>query len=162
MPESTPKVILREVRKSDLDVYFQNQNEQEAIWMAAFTPPDPSDREAFDVHWRTVLADKSGSVKTVVVGGKVAGHVLKYDHDMGPEVSYWLGKEYWGKGIATEALKQFLKTLPMRPVFARVAKDNIGSFRVLQKCGFRIVGEGSGYANGRMAHIEEYILKLEE
>ena len=156
------KVKLREVRQSDLDIFFQYQNDPDAIWMAAFTPPDPSDRDAFDAHWRTILADKNVVDKTVVIEGQAAGYVSKYEHQLGPEVTYWLGREYWGKGIATDALKQLLEIVTTRPVFARTAKDNIGSFRVLQKCGFKIHGEDSGYAHGRQAHVEEYILKLKD
>lgn len=162
MSGAKAKVKLREIQQSDLDLFFQHQNDPDAIWMAAFTPPDPSDREAFDAHWRTILADKSGVARTIVFEGQVAGHVLKYEHHLGPEVTYWLGREYWGKGIATEALKQLLKIVTARPVFARTSKNNIGSFRVLQKCGFKIQGEDSGYANGRHAQVEEYILRLED
>jgi RimJ/RimL family protein N-acetyltransferase len=41
------------------------------------------------------------------------------------EVGYWLGKGYWGKGIATQALKEFLKHIGTRPLYAHVAKHNI-------------------------------------
>ena len=47
-----------------------------------------------------------------------------------------------------------------RPIFARAATDNIGSIRVLQKCGFRIIGKDKGFANGRGEDTEEYILRL--
>jgi RimJ/RimL family protein N-acetyltransferase len=77
------------------------------------------------------------------------------------EVSYWIGKEYWGRGIATKALTLFLEELKVRPLYARAAKDNVASLRVLAKCGFKVVGEDRGYANARGAEIEEYVLKLE-
>lgn len=154
------QVELREVQHSDLDLFFQFQNDPDAIWMAAFTPPDPSDRDAFDRHWRTILADENVVARTIVAGGRVAGHVLKYEHEMGPEVTYWLGREYWGKGIATQALKQFLQVVTTRPVFARAAKDNTASLRVLEKCGFIIYSEGKGHAHARSAEVEEFLLTL--
>jgi RimJ/RimL family protein N-acetyltransferase len=78
-----------------------------------------------------------------------------------PEVTYWIGKEYWGRGLATQALTHFLSLVTIRPLYAAAAKDNIGSLRVLQKCGFTIVGYGKGFANARGAEIEEVMLKLE-
>ena len=77
----------------------------------------------------------------------------------GPEVTYWLGKSYWGQGIATQALTAFLDMVQVRPIFARVAKDNPASRRVLEKCGFTVCGEGRGYANARGTEIEELILR---
>jgi Acetyltransferase (GNAT) domain len=86
-----------------------------------------------------------------------------YEDEGKPEVTYWLGKEYWGKGLATWALTEFLthhnKT---RPIYARVAKDNLGSRRVLEKCGFAIIGESRGFANARGQEIEEFLLELVE
>jgi RimJ/RimL family protein N-acetyltransferase len=89
------------------------------------------------------------------------GHVLSFEQFGEREVSYWIGREYWGQGIATQALAQFLDTLETHPLYARAAKDNIASIRVLEKCGFRISGKDKGFANGRGKEIEEFILKLE-
>ena len=84
-----------------------------------------------------------------------------YHDDGHPEVTYWLGKHYWGKGLATRALSTFLTHAnPTRPIYARAAKDNIGSLRVLEKCGFKIIGEDSGFANARGKEIEEFLLEL--
>jgi RimJ/RimL family protein N-acetyltransferase len=77
------------------------------------------------------------------------------------EVGYWIDKPQWGKGIATQALRAFLPYVAERPLYARVVKDNIGSIRVLQKCGFTISGEDKGFANARAAEVEEFIFKLE-
>lgn len=48
----------------------------------------------------------------------------------------------------------------MSSISLRDVQDNIGSICVLQKCGFTITGEDKGFANGRNAEIEEYILTL--
>ena len=114
-------------------------------------------------HWSTVLVDDSVLVKTVLFNGDIAGNIVCFEQLGEREVGYWLGKEYWGKGIATSALTQFLthhnKT---RPIYARVAKDNLGSRRVLEKCGFTIIGESTGFANARGQEIEEFLLELAE
>lgn len=155
-------VRLRDVVESDLPVFFEQQLDEDANYMAAFTTKNPSDRDAFMAHWNKILGDKSITNQTILVGGQVAGHIASYeDEEFGhPEVTYWLGKQYWGKGVATSALSAFLNRIQARPLYARVVKDNIGSRRVLEKCGFAIVGEGKGFANARGAEVEELILKL--
>ncbi len=158
--QMAPDVSLRQVRESDLNVFFEHQLDTEANRMAAFTTKDPSDRSAFDAHWAGILADPSNVVRTVLLGETVAGLVSKYEEEHRPEVTYWIGREFWGKGVATAALRQFLDIVRVRPIYARAAKDNAPSLRVLQKCGFSIIGEGSGYANARRENIEEFLLSL--
>jgi RimJ/RimL family protein N-acetyltransferase len=77
------------------------------------------------------------------------------------EVTYWLGREFWGRGLATQALNRMLHLVVDRPILARAATDNIGSIRVLQKCGFKIIGKNKDFANGRGEDTEEYILRLD-
>jgi RimJ/RimL family protein N-acetyltransferase len=156
-------VTLRSVEDSDLDIFFVQQLEPEANWMAAFTRKNPSDRAAFLAHWARILADPTTMNQTILADGVVAGHVSSYQEEPGhPEVTYWLGKEFWGQGVATSALSDFLSDhLTARPVYARVAQDNPGSRRVLEKSGFRVIGEDSGYANARQAETAEYLLRLD-
>jgi RimJ/RimL family protein N-acetyltransferase len=156
-------VQLRDVIESDLPVFFEQQLDPEANYMAAFTFRDPTDRNAFMAHWARILADKTNTIQTILFNGQVAGSVACYkDEEFGEmEITYWIGKEYWGKGIATLALSTFLDYVPDRPFYGRAAKDNIASLRVMQKCGFIICGEGKGFAYARGKEIEEYILKLE-
>ena len=152
------KLFLRDVANDDLEVFFQNQLDQEANQMAAFTAKDPNDKEAFNAHWQKILKDKTVIIKTIILNGEVAGSVLGYEDEGKPEVSYWLGKEHWGQGLATWALAVFLKIHnKMRPIYARVAKDNLGSCRVLAKCGFLLLSESKGYANARGQEIEELL-----
>jgi len=153
---------LRDVLESDLPIFFAYQLDPDAQAMAAFTSKDPANREAFMAHWHQILADPSTIIRTIVVDGQVAGSVSSYQDDGHPEVTYWLGKHYWGKGLATRALTEFLAHANRsRPIYARAAKDNIGSLRVLEKCGFRIIGEDKGYANARGKEIEEFLLQLD-
>lgn len=153
-------VILRAVIDDDLPIFFENQRDPVAVHMAAFTTENPDDRAAFDAFWARVRANEEINIRTIVVDGQVAGSVLSYVGDVGPEVSYWIGRDYWGQGIATAALAQFLEIQTQRPIYARAAKDNVGSLRVLEKCGFQVIGTDRGYANARGQEIEEYLLAL--
>jgi RimJ/RimL family protein N-acetyltransferase len=156
------ELLLRDVIDADLPVFFEYQLDEQANAMAAFTAKDPTDREAFMAHWHKILADSTVIVQTIIFNGHVAGSVLSYEDEGQPEVSYWLGRDYWGKGIATWALREFLAHHNhTRPIYARVAKDNLGSRRVLEKCGFKIVGESRGFANARGREIEELLLELD-
>lgn len=156
----TCDVLLREVTKDDLPIFFEQQLDPDANYMAAFTAKDPTDREAFMAHWATILGDETTTNRTILFNGQVAGSVACYEDQEGrPEVTYWIGRPYWGNGIATAALHALLALVLTRPIYARAAKDNLASLRVLEKCGFTIVGEDIGFANARGKEIEEYLLK---
>jgi RimJ/RimL family protein N-acetyltransferase len=156
------RVTLRSVRREvDLPIFFEQQLDPLANTMAAFTAKDPADRKAFDDHWDRILSADSITARTILVNGAVAGHIGRFEHFGLPEITYWLGRAYWGKGIATEGLALFLEEIRERPLYARVAKDNVASLRVLEKCGFKITGEDRGFANARGQEVEEFILKLE-
>jgi len=151
---------LRDVIDTDLPLFFEFQMDPVANRMAAFTSKDPADRDAFNAHWARIMAGEDVIIKTILLDEIVVGSVLGYNQSGEQEVSYWIGREYWGRGIATEALQLFLHVLKTRPLFARAAKDNIASIRVLEKCGFKVEGEDKGFANARGEEIEEFILGL--
>ena len=135
---SAGDVGLRPVVESDLPLFYEHQRDPEATHMAAFPARD---HDAFMAHWRKiVMADDATIVRTILVEGEVAGNVLSWEHDGIREVGYWIGKPFWGQGIATRALTLYLELVPMRPLHAHVAAHNRGSIRVLEKCGFKISG----------------------
>lgn len=154
------EVILRDVNKDDLPIFFEQQLDKTSNLMAAFTAKDPTDKIAFMSHWQKILDDDRIIKKTVLFNGQVAGHVSSFEQFGEPEVSYWIGRDYWGRGVATRSLSQLLDYVNIRPLFARVVKDNTASIRVLEKCGFKICGEDKGYSNARTEEVEEYVLKL--
>lgn len=156
------EIYLRHVEEADLPLFFEQQLDAEANYMAAFTAKDPADREAFDAKWVKILADGSIQIRTILYGKQVAGHIVCHGWFGVPEVSYWLGKEYWGRGIATTALRLFLEVVQERPLYARAVKDNRSSIRVLKKCGFTAYGEDKGFAHSRGQEVEEVLLWLEE
>ena len=159
----THELLLRDAVNDDLPTFFEQQLNKEANYMAAFTARDPTNQEAFTAHWHRILANETCIIKTILCDGQVAGSVSSWEDEGKPEVTYWLGKEYWGKGIATWALKEFLAHHNQtRPIYARVAKDHLGSRRVLEKCGFTVISESKGFANARGQEIEELLLELGE
>ena len=154
-------VELREVQQEDLATFFEQQLDPKATYMAAFTAEDPSDQEAFRAKWARILADPAIRAQTILADGRVAGHISKYILGGEPEITYWLGREFWGQGIASRALALFLAQLPERPLYGRAAVDNYASIRVLQKNGFQVIGRDTSYAGGRGEEVEEIILRLD-
>jgi RimJ/RimL family protein N-acetyltransferase len=142
--------VLRDVAPGDLDAFFEHQREPEANEMAVFPARD---RDAFDAHWRKVLADDSVTTKTIVHEGEVVGNIGCWESDGRRYVGYWIGREFWGKGLATRALGEFVQEVAERPLHAWVATTNVGSIRVLEKCGFVRVGS-------RTSDVEELLFEL--
>jgi RimJ/RimL family protein N-acetyltransferase len=154
--------LLRDVDDADLDVLFEHWTDAEANRMAAFTVASPHDRQAFDDRWARLRNDPSVTARAIEVDGAVVGSISSWDNQGTREVTYWLGREHWGKGLATRALAEFLASVETtRPVQAATAIDNVGSQRVLAKCGFRRSGEGRAFANGRGTEVDEVLFRLD-
>ncbi len=152
-------VALRPVTDDDLPIFFDHQLDPAANRMAAFTRGDPADRAAFTAHWAKIRGDDTVTLRTILLDGRVAGHIASFERFGEPEVTYWIGREYWGRGVATAALRAFLAEIPARPLYARAAADNSASIRVLEKCGFTVSGRDRGFANARGEEVEELILR---
>lgn len=151
-------VVLRDVTEDDLPILFEHQLDPEANRMAAFAPRD---REAFMAHWSKILRDETAITRTVVFDGHVAGNVVSWLEQPGQRlVGYWIGKEFWGKGLATRALSEFVVAVPERPLFARVAKHNVASIRVLEKCGFTVTNDEDRAPGDAVDDVEELLLRL--
>jgi RimJ/RimL family protein N-acetyltransferase len=154
-------VALRPVQDGDLDSLFEQMRDPEGIWMAAFTAEDPDDRNAFDAHMAMVRSSAEITMRAVICDGHLAGSIASFPAEGRTEVTYWIDRALWGRGIATQALALMLELAPARPLYARAASDNAGSLRVLQKSGFRAVGTEKSFAAGRNEEIEETILRLD-
>lgn len=157
----SPDVSLREVVDDDVPVFFEHQRDPEANRQAAFTARDPEDRSAFDAHWERIRNDASMLIRTIEADAVVAGYVAHFHRGEDTEVCYWLGKDHWGQGIATQALREFLFEVPLRPLVARAAADNIASLRVLEKCGFVTVTHETSFAGARGEDIQEAVMRLD-
>jgi RimJ/RimL family protein N-acetyltransferase len=154
------EVTLREVRDSDLEVFWAQMSDERAQHMAAVTRGYHYDRAAFDAHWGNVRSDPAVIVRTVLAGGEVAGHAAIFGPADEREVTYWVDRAYWGLGVATATLSALLGLEPTRPLHAHAAADNAGSIRVLQKCGFAIADRGRIFAQARDGEIDEVALTL--
>jgi len=148
------EVRLRNIEPNDLPIFFEQQLDPEATRMAAF----PSrDRASFDAHWeKNILGNPDAINQTILVDGEVAGNIGSWPQDGARLVGYWIGKEYWGKGVATRALAAFLHLVTDRPLHAHVAKHNVASIRVLEKCGFTLEQRGEVAGDG----VVELVLVL--
>ncbi|MCX4773378.1 GNAT family N-acetyltransferase [Streptomyces sp. NBC_01260] len=153
-------VSLRPVRDGDLPLFFAWMADPESVRTAAFTAEDPTDRHAFDAHWGRVLADASVVMRTVLADGAVVGNAGVYGPPDSRQVTYWIDRAHWGRGLATAALRALLGSVPERPLYARAAADNTGSRRVLEKCGFTVTGKDHGYAHARGEETDELLFTL--
>jgi len=153
----TSDVRLRDVAEGDLLIFFDDQLDPDATQIAAFPARDS---HAFMAHWTKILADETITKKTIIFDGQVAGNIVCWEQFGERLVGYWIGKHYWGKGVATAALAAFLGHVQARPLYAHIAKHNIASIRVLEKCGFTIFGAARDAPDAGCEQIEEYVLKL--
>jgi RimJ/RimL family protein N-acetyltransferase len=151
-------VVLRPVTDADIELFYEQQLDDEARRMAVFPLRD---HDTFTTHWRErILAVEANHAWTIVADGEVAGNMLCFERDGKREVGYWLGRAYWGRGIATAALAALLHDVAERPLYAHVARSNVGSFRVLEKCGFTTIGS-ERYVDEQMGEeIDEVLLEL--
>ncbi len=154
-------VALRPVQESDLDAMFAQMSDPESVRMAAFTAEDPHDRQRFDAHMERILGSPEITHRSITLDGEFVGSVASFVVDGENEVTYWVDRAVWGRGVASQALALLLQEVRVRPMRARAASDNLGSLRVLEKAGFRVVGTEVAFAQAREAEIEETILRLE-
>jgi RimJ/RimL family protein N-acetyltransferase len=151
-------VELRPVEPADLEIFFEHQQDPDAADMAAFAPRD---RASFMAHWETnVLGNETGVARAVVVDEAVAGNMVSWLDEGDRLVGYWIGKAFWGRGVATRALSLFVHEVADRPLKARVVATNLGSIRVLEKCGFIRVGSDT-FLDPDGREREELVLVLD-
>jgi ribosomal-protein-alanine N-acetyltransferase len=155
-------VILRDMTEADLDVLFDIQDDDIAQHMAAFTSSDSGERDSYVAKWRKILANDEITKKVILVNGEIVGSIGSYVIEGRTEVTYWIRRDLWGRGIASAALAELLREVTVRPLFARAAADNAGSERVLLRNGFTRVGEETSYAEARATEIAEYIYRLDD
>ncbi|MBK7979574.1 MAG: GNAT family N-acetyltransferase [Ignavibacteriae bacterium] len=155
------EINIRKTEVNDLEILFEFQLDKEANQLAAFTSKDLTDKSVYLMKYAKLLSDPTINNQTIIVDNNIVGSIAKFVMEGDAEVTYWIDKKYWGKGIATKALKYFLTIENTRPIYGRVAFDNFGSQKVLERCGFERVGEDKGFANARQKEIVEFIYMLD-
>ena len=154
-------IALRPLVDSDADALFRMMQDPESVRMAAFTPADPTDRARFDAHLARIRTDPTTTNRVITYDGAIAGSIAAFVMEGDTEITYWIDRSLWGRGIAGQALQMLLKIVTVRPLYARAASDNAGSLQVLRKAGFQDQGTEISYAEGRGTEIEETILRLD-
>ncbi|MEV4686718.1 GNAT family N-acetyltransferase [Microbacterium sp. LWH3-1.2] len=153
-------IELRPVDEDDLDAIFEMMRDREAIAMAAFTAEDPDDRDAFDAWIAREFATPGVLSFVITEDGGFAGTAASFTIDGDREVTYWIARHAWGRGVATAALRHLISREPIRPLFARVAAHNTASIAVLTKVGFTEVSRNVDFAPGIGREIEEIVFTL--
>ncbi|TDC80450.1 N-acetyltransferase [Streptomyces hainanensis] len=126
---------LRDVGPADLEVFFAQEQDPEAARRSRFSPRE---RDTFMTHWTTkVLGEPTVFVQAVTVDGELAGNFVAWWAEGRRFIGYWLGRQFWGRGIGTRALALFLEREKARPLHADPYLGNTGSVRLLEKHGFR-------------------------
>jgi RimJ/RimL family protein N-acetyltransferase len=154
-------VHLREVTEADLATLFEFQRDPDGVRMAAFTTKDPSDRAAYMAQWTRILATPAVRMRAIVADGRLVGSIVCFEMEDAHEVSYWIDRACWRRGVASRALAAFLREETRRPLHGRAAADNVASIRVLEKCGFVLAGRERGFANARGEEIDEVVMVLD-
>lgn len=176
------RVTLRPVQREDLEILFRQVNEPEGMRMVGSVRDSHTDRDAYMARWETIFANAKVIPRAIILSGGdmsgegeggegsevIAGSIACFERVAepsrpcrilpGPEIGYWLGRAFWGKGIASEAVRLFVAEVPTRPLYARASSDNVASLRVLQKAGFREIGREMFFANMRGQEIEETLM----
>lgn len=153
-------IELRNLDDDDLDAVFEMMRDPEGVAMAAFTAEDPDDRAAFDAWIDRQRQNPAVLCQVVTENGGFAGTAAAFTIDGDREVSFWIARHAWGRGVATEALRHLISREPVRPLFARAAAHNAGSIAVLTKLGFTEVSRNVDYAPGLGRDVEEIVFTL--
>ncbi|MBL8880819.1 MAG: GNAT family N-acetyltransferase [Phycisphaerales bacterium] len=165
MTDPSANISIRPLEVDDLETLFAFQADPQSSHMAAFTAKNVTDRDAYMTKWHRLLADATVVSRTILLQESandpmIVGSVATFLFGDERNVTYGVGRRYWGRGFATRGLQLLLAEVHDRPLFARAASDNFGSIRVLQKCGFCEIGRDRFFAEARGRETEETIFKL--
>jgi RimJ/RimL family protein N-acetyltransferase len=159
-PPGRGHIELRDIDEDDRDAIFDMMRDPDAVAMAAFTAEDPYDRAAFDRWLERNVADPSASTHVVTENGGFAGIAATFSVDSDRELTYWIARHAWGRGVGTGALALLIAHEPERPLFARVAAHNSASVAMVRRAGFTEVSRNVGYAPGVRREVEEIVFAL--
>lgn len=153
-------IELRDLDEDDLDAVFEMMRDPEGVAMAAFTADDPDDRAAFDAWMARQRGNADVLYQVVTENGGFAGTAAAFTIDGDREVSFWIARHAWNRGVATAALRLLVSREPVRPLFARAAAHNVASIAVFHHAGFTEVSRNTAYAPGLGREVEEIVFAL--
>ncbi|WP_345801027.1 GNAT family N-acetyltransferase [Microbacterium sp. AZCO] len=153
-------IELRDLDDDDLDAVYEMMRDPEAIAQAAFTASDPDDRGAFDTWIGRERASSDVDTFVVTERGGFAGTAALFTVDGDREVTFWIARHAWGRGVATAALRLLIAREPIRPLFARASADNAAFIAVLERCGFTEVSRTPSFAPGVGREVEVVLFTL--
>jgi RimJ/RimL family protein N-acetyltransferase len=147
-------ISIRPVVEEDLEMLFRYESDPVAAEMAVFGSRAHDD---FIAHWKKILANPELYARAVLADGAVVGNVGSWSSDGLRYVGYWIDRDWWGRGVASEALRLALGEIKDRPIWALVVVTNVGSQRVLEKNGFVRASQHPSPEGG----VEEYVYRLD-
>lgn len=165
MSENPVAIVLRDVEDADLHAFYSYLQDPQAQAMASSSSEDGSDPQAFDSYWAKLRRSPTAVTRTIALSEDpehgVVGHIEKFVDEERPYVRYWVDREYWGRGIGTNALRVFLdEVVTERPIFARLTRSNEAALVVLKRNGFKNVGQDTGYDAMRGRMLDDLIMRL--
>lgn len=150
-------VVLRPTVAEDLETLYAFHSDPEGARMSVMTPRD---HPTFMADWAGFITDPTVTLRSILADGVLAGSISCFDLDGLRSVGYFIGRQHWGRGIASRALQALISEVKIRPLHARAARTNIGSITVLERAGFTLTGYRHAPAQGRYLECEEAIFEL--
>ncbi|MCL1066055.1 GNAT family N-acetyltransferase [Shewanella olleyana] len=146
------------ITDADLQVLFEFQNDPLANEMADFPARDET---AFFEHWRNnILANADVVAQGIWVDDTLVGSICLWsmmsEDDTHSDwfIGYWIGRDYWGQGYASQGVNLFVNQQSQRPILAHVVERNKGSIRILEKAGFEHCGVSAESENSANSLLE--------
>lgn len=151
----TPRLLLRDLTPRDARRIAMLASDWDIARMTGRIPHPYSEELAF--QWLTDLADGE-FVQGIVHNGDLVGLCGFMPEGNAAEIGYWIGKPWWGRGFATEAVGALINYCFTECGFERLTcghfVDNPASARVIAKLGFQFTGRDHVWCEARQASVE--------
>ncbi|NRA72982.1 MAG: GNAT family N-acetyltransferase [Gammaproteobacteria bacterium] len=139
-------ITLRSFKNSDIDLLVSYLNDNEVTQYITGAIPQPYTET--DAQWWVNNSMNSEFTKAVEFNGTFVGCISakrgEFEYSRSAELGYWIGREFWNQGIATQAVQEFtellFKTTNIVRLFVSVVSINTGSIRILDKNGYVLEG----------------------
>ena len=142
------RCTIREYRPDDAESLAKHANNRR-VWLGLRDLfPHPYAIENAHEFLRQATAEKPTTKFCIDIESAAAGGIgIRIGEDVHRHVGqlgYWLGEKFWGRGIMTETVSEFVnycfKKFPLHRIYAEAYANNLASARVLEKAGFVLEG----------------------